>query len=63
MENSSLLGKHVNGECCLLFTDKKEAEILKYFENFSSKDFANSGTIANVDIRLPIGFEAFQFMS
>jgi len=63
MENTSLLGKYLTGECCLLFTNKKPSEVEKYFAEFSSKDFANAGTISQVDIKLPIGFEAFEYLS
>ena len=61
MENVSLLSKHLSGECCLLFTNKKGVE--KYFEEFTSQDFANAGTISKVDIKLEKGFEAFEYLS
>ena len=63
MENSSLLAKYLSGECCLLFTNKKEKFVEEYFANYSSADFANAGTIANQDVILKKGFEAFENMS
>lgn len=45
----------------MLFTNEKGIE--KYFEEFSSKDFANAGTIADQDVRLEKGFEAFEYLS
>ena len=63
LENSSLLSKYLTGQCCLLFTNKKEKLVEDYFSKYSSKDFANAGTIAPTDIVLKKGFEAFEHMS
>ena len=63
MENSSLLSKYLTGQCCLLFTNKKEKFVEDYFSKYTSADFANAGTIAPRDVILNKGFEAFEHMS
>eukprot|EP01117_Protostelium_nocturnum_P018559 TRINITY_DN7789_c0_g1_i2.p1 TRINITY_DN7789_c0_g1~~TRINITY_DN7789_c0_g1_i2.p1 ORF type:complete len:148 (+),score=50.42 TRINITY_DN7789_c0_g1_i2:278-721(+) len=54
-KNLSLLSECLVGESGLLFTNRKESEILKYFKNYKEKDFAKSGFIATETIELEEG--------
>ena len=47
----------------LLFTNKKESEILEFFKKFTSYEYAKSGTISEADIILEKGNEVFKTFS
>lgn len=45
----------VQGECGLLFTNKKEADVLEIFDEFSERDHARSGAKAIHTVELQEG--------
>lgn len=51
----SLLAADLSGNVGLLFTSRPQAEVEKFFADFSSPDFARSGNVATEDITIPAG--------
>jgi len=49
------ISEHLNSQCGLLFTSQPVDEVKEYFDNFSSNDFARSGSQATVTIEFPEG--------
>eukprot|EP00831_Metopus_contortus_P004401 TRINITY_DN11623_c0_g1_i2.p1 TRINITY_DN11623_c0_g1~~TRINITY_DN11623_c0_g1_i2.p1 ORF type:complete len:201 (+),score=48.18 TRINITY_DN11623_c0_g1_i2:274-876(+) len=58
-QNLHLLGKHIGGECGLLFTNNKPEEVHKFFASFSAATYAKGGVVANEDVILKAGKDAF----
>lgn len=53
--NLSLLAADLSGNVGLLFTNRPQAEVEKFFAEFSSPDFARSGNVATEDVTIPAG--------
>ena len=51
-ENMSQLSKHCKGSVGLLMTSRPKAEVLAYFEDFSSLDFARAGSTCTRTVML-----------
>ncbi|CAL8089355.1 unnamed protein product [Orchesella dallaii] len=49
------LSERLQGECGLLFTSRKESEVMEEFESFCELDFARSGAPATKTVVLPEG--------
>lgn len=45
----------LKGQCALFFTDRKEKEVVKWFNDFSFNGFARSGFKVSESITLPEG--------
>jgi len=56
-ENSHMLTEYLKGDCGLLMTNKSKEEILKFFDEYSTEEYAKAGTIANRTLILRKGFE------
>jgi len=57
------LSEHINGECGIFFTNRKEEEILQFFEEFKIDEFAKAGYISPQTIVLNKGTEALKQFS
>ena len=51
-ENVHIISEMINGKCCLLFTNQKASKITKYFEEYSTPEFAQAGAIAPKNVTL-----------
>lgn len=49
------VGNRLVGQRGLLFTDHSKQEVMKYFNNFSSPEFARTGSIATQTVKLDAG--------
>ncbi|XP_076457271.1 mRNA turnover protein 4 homolog [Babylonia areolata] len=49
------LSKHLRGQTGLLFTNRKKAEVLKFFDSYRVADFARSGDVATETVVLEPG--------
>ncbi|CAG5136514.1 unnamed protein product, partial [Candidula unifasciata] len=54
-ENLSKLTRQLQGQTGLLFTNKGETEVLKYFDGLYTPDYARSGTVAAQTVELEEG--------
>merc|ERR1712137_264342 len=46
---------HLSQQCGLLFTNQTAEEVTKYFKEYTTSDFARSGSTARLTIELPAG--------
>ncbi|XP_059483826.1 mRNA turnover protein 4 homolog [Neocloeon triangulifer] len=49
------LANTIQGQCGILFTNKKKDEVIEWFEKYSEKDFARSGGVATRTVNLEAG--------
>jgi len=49
------ISERLQGECGLLFTSRKESDVMEVFEEFCELDFARSGAQATKTVELPEG--------
>jgi len=55
MQGVSVLTQRINGNCGLLFTNKKKAAVIKYFDEHQESCYARSGNEAMGDFKLDKG--------
>ena len=54
-DNLSKLGEYLGGNCTLFFTNRPKEEILSFFNNYKSLDYARSGFTATENFVIPKG--------
>lgn len=54
-DNLRHVSKLLDGNVGILFTNRKHKEVLKYFKNFSSPEYALAGTVLEEDVVIPPG--------
>ena len=54
-DNLSKLGEYLGGNCTLFFTNRPKEEILSFFKNYKSLDYARSGFTATETFVIPKG--------
>nr|CAG4643438.1 EOG090X0BJA [Ilyocryptus agilis] len=61
-ENVHEISKRLKGQCGILFTDRPQSEVTKYFDKHVESDYARSGNIATETVVLQPGpLEQFPF--
>ena len=58
--NLHLLSERMSGPCGLMFTDRDEEEVLRFFEEFSVPHFATAGIVSPEEVLLPAGDLPYQ---
>jgi len=59
-QNLHKLSEHLTGNAGLLFTNRKQKEVVAFFKTFSEPEFATGGALAVSDYAIPAGPVAFQ---
>jgi len=59
-DNLHKLSEHLNGTAGLLFSNRKQKDVVSFFKSFSEPEYATGGTIATSDYVIPQGPVAFQ---
>ena len=60
LPNSFQISQHLKGQCGLIFTNRKIAEVVEYFNSYESDEFAHSGDVSPATITLDEGTNAFE---
>jgi len=55
--NSYMLTQHLKGHCGLLLTNKTRDDVIQFFENFQTPQYADAGTIADRTLIMRKGYE------
>jgi mRNA turnover protein 4 len=61
--NSYRLGEYLTGHCGLLFTNKTKDQVVEFFENYSTPQYADAGTVADRTLIMRKGFEDLKSFS
>ena len=59
-DNLHKLSEHLTGTAGLLFSNRKQKEVVSFFKTFCEPEFATGGTVASADYIIPQGPVAFQ---